>query len=50
MVENVVAGELFGTSDHQIIKWNFVACKENIKVANKTVLNFVKTVHKKYIF
>ena len=25
MVENVVVGELFGTSNHQIIKWNFVA-------------------------
>jgi ribonuclease P/MRP protein subunit RPP40 len=27
MVENVRVGEPFGTSDHQIIRWDFIACK-----------------------
>mgnify|MGYP006048081585 CR=1 FL=1 len=27
MVENLVVGEPFGSSDHQIISWNFVRCK-----------------------
>ena len=28
MIENLSVGELFGRSDHQIIRWNMVACKE----------------------
>ena len=27
MIENLRVGELFGTSDHQIIRWSMVACK-----------------------
>ena len=28
MIENLSVGERFGTSDHQIIRWNMLACKE----------------------
>jgi len=28
MIENLVVGENFGTSDHQIIRWNMLACKK----------------------
>ena len=31
MVENLSVGEHFGTSDHQIIRWDFSACKEVLK-------------------
>jgi hypothetical protein len=29
VIENLEVGETFGTSDHQIIRWDFIACKEN---------------------
>ena len=29
MVEDLIVGEPFVSSDHQIIRWNFIACKEN---------------------
>ena len=48
MIENLVVGELFDTSDHQIIRWNFVACKENIKtVDNKPIHNYFKADYEK---
>jgi Reverse transcriptase (RNA-dependent DNA polymerase)/Endonuclease-reverse transcriptase len=31
MVENLTVGEPFGTSDHQIVRWVFVASKEKFK-------------------
>ena len=36
MIENLMVGEPFGTSDHQIIRWTFVASKEII--TNETVI------------
>jgi ribonucleases P/MRP protein subunit RPP40 len=36
MVENLRVGEPFGTSDHLIIRWDFAACRENIKEDIKT--------------
>ena len=47
MVEDLEVGELFGTSDHQIIRWKFVAGKENIKIVNKIVLNYFKADYDK---
>ena len=35
MIENVTVGEPFGSSDHQIIRFNFIACKEGSKVEIK---------------
>jgi len=37
MVENLVVGEPFVTSDHQIIRWKFVACKENKKSLDQII-------------
>jgi hypothetical protein len=31
MVENLIVGEPFGTSDHQIIRWDFIACKRALR-------------------
>jgi hypothetical protein len=31
MVENLVVGEPFGTSDHQIVRWVFIASKDKLK-------------------
>lgn len=38
MIENLTVGEPFGTSDHLIVRWTFVACKEIVKIGreNKT--------------
>ena len=36
MIENLMVGDPFGTSDHQIIRWTFVASKEII--TNKAVI------------
>jgi len=43
MIKNLVVGENFGTSDHQIIRWNMLACKElqrDIKSYNYTKVNY----------
>jgi hypothetical protein len=43
MVENLTVGELFDSSDHNIIRWNFVAGKErNLKVDRRKFLNYFK--------
>jgi hypothetical protein len=41
MVDNVMVGEPFGSSDHQIIRWDFVACREGNKEEVK-IYNFLK--------
>lgn len=35
MIENVTVGEPFGSSDHQIIRFDFITCKEGSKVEIK---------------
>jgi Endonuclease-reverse transcriptase len=40
MVENLVVGEPFGTSDHQIIRWTFIACKETVKESGRAAQRF----------
>ena len=35
MIENLRVGEPFGTSDHQIIRWNFVASSEHLNVVGE---------------
>ena len=41
MIDNVIVGEPFGSSDHQIIRWDFVACREGNKEEIK-IHNFLK--------
>lgn len=41
MIENIRVGEPFGTSDHQIIRWDFLANKEINKLKNET-FNYFK--------
>jgi ribonuclease P/MRP protein subunit RPP40 len=40
MVENLTVGEPFGTSDHQIIRWDFIACKGTCNKVGETVKGF----------
>ena len=45
MIENLKVGELFGTSDHQIIRWTMLACKEvspEIKFYDYTKVDYDK--------
>jgi ribonucleases P/MRP protein subunit RPP40 len=35
MIENLKVGELFDSSDHQIIRWTFIACKDKIQTCDK---------------
>ena len=37
MVENLAVGKPFGTSDHQVIRRDFVACKENNSAESEPV-------------
>ena len=41
MIENIRVGEPFGTSDHQIIRWNFLANKD-FKNSESKKLNYFK--------
>ena len=41
MIDNVTVGEPFGSSDHQIIRFDFIACKESSSVENK-MLDYFK--------
>lgn len=36
MIDNVTVGEPFGSSDHQIIRFDFIACKESSTAETKT--------------
>jgi ribonucleases P/MRP protein subunit RPP40 len=36
MIENLSVGEPFGSSDHQIIRWQVLICKQDDKVEKKT--------------
>jgi ribonuclease P/MRP protein subunit RPP40 len=40
MVDNLIVGEPFGTSDHQIIRWDFIACKGNPSKSCETVKTY----------
>ena len=41
MIDNVTVGEPFGSSDHQIIRFDFIACKESSSVEAK-MLDYFK--------
>jgi len=48
MIENLTVGEPFGTSDHQIIRWTFVACKPNFDQTEKfKTLDYFKVDYNK---
>src|SRR5579864_8235140 len=40
MADNLIVGEPFGTSDHQIIRWDFIACKGNPSKSSETVKTY----------
>jgi hypothetical protein len=48
MVENLEVGELFDNSDHNIIRWTFVASKDkSIAVVNRKIHNYFKADYDK---
>jgi ribonucleases P/MRP protein subunit RPP40 len=42
MIENLTVGEPFGTSDHLVIRWDFVACRVR-KKDKKKIFDYFKT-------
>ena len=43
MIENLKVGELFDSSDHQIIRWTFIACKDKIQTCDmQKTFNYFK--------
>ena len=40
MVENLAVGEPFGGSDHQIIRWDLIACKESNRAESEPVKRY----------
>lgn len=42
MIDNVMVGEPFGSSDHQVIRWDFIACRESSKEVIK-MYDYFKT-------
>ena len=48
MIENLTVGELFESSDHQIIRWTVITCKENIEPGdNQKSFNYFKADYNK---
>jgi hypothetical protein len=43
MIQNLRVGEPFGTSDHQIVRWDFLAGKNLVKKQDTVMYDYFKT-------